>query len=1118
MKADFSTSFLRGDFPFAGRHLVEASAGTGKTYNIANLFVRLLAENADWRISQILVVTFTDAATKELRARLRDLLCKVQRELRAPGTGGRQAAELVGTLADADARRRAATSVDLALIEFDRASISTIHGFCGRALQRYAFESGLAFDADPPSEVKSAQLARAARDWWRAHVALRRDPALEPLLSDPDARGVFTLDALLGILRGIQEHADIRPAPSAAGPAGEAALADEARRVLLGVAFDLLERWNAERAARKEPDFGDVLLGLREALRPERPSAPALVAALREEYRAVLIDEFQDTDPVQYEIFRRAFLDGNPGIPVFFVGDPKQAIYAFRGGDIQTYTTAARDVPEDRRYDLSENRRSAPGVMAAVNALFRDDPAAREPFAFGDAGLIRYEKDVVAAGGKHDIVPMPELYGPADRAVQFVAIPDGRDATDVCADEICALLEKAPELVEEVTNPDGSTRIERRPLGPGDVAVLVRLGIDRTARALSRKLAARGVRAVSLDKKQSVFREPEAEAFRLLLAAIASPSSAGVVRAALLTPFFGLQAAEVDALAAPEGGTEESCRMTEYLRLFRELSDATRERGFLAAFDRLAGKTGFPARVAATGNRGERALTNLLHLAELVHAGMGGTGCNPPALLDWFVRKAGAEAGDAAVLRLESDGGAVRIFTVHSSKGLEFPVVFLLGADASIPPGGDGVLVHHDAAGALLASPATDGDALEQCGREAVEEGMRLLYVGVTRAAWRCHVIHRADEGSRSEDFNALFARAVRHPEEVLCRETPVAPSADWRFRSSGAGSALRAPPPPPSLPSGFGRGSFSWLTPASHAPRGGVDAALDARDRDAVSEEEVAAVPVADAPEGETSDHPIFSFPGGPNVGDCWHDILEEADFRAPAAALRPLVEKHLLAGGFLRGSPEVRDARTDTVLDMVGRTLDLPLTAPDGTVFRLRDVAREDRVSEWQFDFSSRDCAATTAALRDVLAKHWGGEPEGSDHRVFLDSLGGWNKPIPRGFFTGFLDLAFRVGGRYYVVDWKSNSLRRREAAFSHAGLRAEMTAHAYFLQYLIYAAVLHRHLADSLPDYRWETHFGGVRYVFLRGAAIGREAVWSDRPSEALLEDFGAALGLPRKGAHA
>ena len=287
--------------------------------------------------------------------------------------------------------------------------------------------------------------------------------------------------------------------------------------------------------------------------------------------------------------------------------------------------------------------------------------------------------------------------------------------------------------------------------------------------------------------------------------------------------------------------------------------------------------------------------------------------------------------------------------------------------------------------------------------------------------------------------------------------------------------------------------------------------------DKDA-SEEEVAAVPVADAPEGETSDHPIFSFPGGPNVGDCWHDILEEADFRAPAAALRPLVEKHLLAGGFLRGSPEVRDARTDTVLDMVGRTLDLPLTAPDGTVFRLRDVAREDRASEWQFDFSSRDCAATTAALRDVLAKHWGGEPEGSDHRVFLDSLGGWNKPLPRGFFTGFLDLAFRVGGRYYVVDWKSNSLRRREAAFSHAGLRAEMTAHAYFLQYLIYAAVLHRHLADSLPDYRWETHFGGVRYVFLRGAAIGREAVWSDRPSEALLEDFGAALGLPRKGAHA
>ncbi len=1100
---DFSTSFFTQDFPFAGSHLVEASAGTGKTYNIANIFASQVMENPDWRISQILVVTFTEAATKELRERLRGLLAALQLELRSPGTGNAQAASLVARLKDdPSVRHRAAMAVDLALLEFDRAAISTIHGFCGRALKRYAFESGLAFDTEPPADVKSAQLAQAARDWWRSHVALRRDPALEPILSTPEAETEFTLDALLKTLEAIQGHPGIRQAPASPNPSvGEK---------LLSIAFGLLDKWNAERAKRKAPDFDDVLTGLRDALANDS-RGPGLVAALREEYRAILVDEFQDTDPVQYEIFRRAFIDGNPDIPVFFVGDPKQAIYAFRGGDIHTYESAAKAVPGASHYDLAENRRSTPAIMAAVNDLFRDDPP---EFMFGSGG-IRYERDISAAGGKQDMAPLAPPFSEPDSAVQFVAVNGrGDEAIAACANEICALLEQAPELVERVRNENGEEVTRSRKLSAGDVAVLVRGGIDQKGPKLVNLLAQHGVRAIVLDKARSVFKEAEKDAFRSLLSAIAAPSRAEVVRAALLTPFFGLQPADVIGLARADDA-DPSKQMTDYLQLFRELADAVRERGFLAAFDILSERTGFQARVAASGPRGERALTNILHFAELVHADTGGTGCNPSALLDWFVHKADDEAGEDSILRLESDGGAVRILTIHGSKGLEFPVVFVLGVE-SVFKGENKVLVYHGTGGELLAAPATNATALTTATKEDVDEGMRLLYVALTRAAWRCVVLYAAKEQPPPQ-FAALLNRAMSlFDGKVQCRDMPVGPSPDWEAQSAAAPAMMDEHdlPEVPKLPHDRGYGSYSMLSPKSHSSHHGLDAMDVVHDHDNGTElhDPTRIAPVLNT---EPSKHPIFGFPGGEDIGNCWHAIFEEADFQADDSALRPLVQKKLLAAGMLRGPAKEQAQRIDAVLGMVRRTLDLQITWPDGSAFRLRDIPAEDRLTEWQFDFSTRDARETTASLRHVLENHWGAEPENSDHKVFLAKLEKWNKLIPKGYLTGFLDLVLRRKGRYYIVDWKSNSLMGIEAAFSHVGLRDEMASHFYFLQYVIYASALHRHLRDSLPGYRWEEHFGGICYIFLRGVAIGREAVWPDRPSEKLLDEFGAALGLPSQG---
>lgn len=1111
MSRDFTEAFGREDFPLDGVHLVSASAGTGKTFNIGNLYARLLMARG-LRVSQLLVVTFTEAATAELRERLRVLLGELQEVLHgkeAPPDS--QAARLVALLPDdGDSRRRARDAVDRALPEFDRAAISTIHAFCGRALRRYAFESGLAFDAEPPGAVRAAQMATAARDWWRRNVALAPESEWARLAAAYPKE--FSPGELALLAGKTLSRPDIRPDPELGRDGADGPTAARVR--LLEVAFGLLERWNAERPERKSPDFDDILLGMREALEGE--GRGAFAAALRAEYAAVLVDEFQDTDPVQYAIFRKAFLEGEEARPVYFIGDPKQAIYAFRGGDIYAYREAAEAVPGGRRWSLGENHRSTKGIVEAVNGLFRDGAGEH---TFGDA-TIAYPGDIRAHGDKEDFAD--------GKAVQFALVPtDGKGKVpdgalaEAAAAEIAALLREAPELREKE---EGGRKKKPRRLAPGDVAVLLRGNVERTGAEIAKRLRGLGVRAVVLGKRTSVFQSAEAEAFRLLLGAFAEPAYAQSVGAALLTPFFGLSAAAVAELAKADGklavgrGCPEypflsrrdepgaPATMTDFLRVFREWADAWHDRGFLAAFARMEADIDFRPRIAA-GPDGERALVNVLHLAELLHARVAAGGASPAAALDWYVRKAAEEAGDEACLRLESDAEAVQILSIHSSKGLEFPVTVLPDAWKDFGGGSPWHVFHRreEGGGHSLRIGVSDAAAAAER-KEEEEEAMRLLYVGLTRAAWRCIVLAPDGGANTIPAFGTLLARARKLD---LCRAAAEAAALEG---ADGGNTEWREAPPAPKLPEPRGRGSFSSLSPTAELPEGRTAVPTDARDLDAGSEGYPHSVAATDEP---ASGHPIFAFPGGTALGSCWHGIFEEADFRADDGALRPLVAKKLLAAGLLRGPAEVRAARTDTVLAMVRATLELPIAEPGGGSFRLAEIPWEDRASEWEFDFSSRDAADTTARLRDVLRNHWGGEPEGSDHRAFLRTLERWDRPIPKGFLMGYIDLLFRRGERYYVVDWKSNALRARESAFSPGGLRDEMAAHAYFLQYLVYSAVVHRHLQDTLPGYSWERNFGGVRYVFLRGAAIGRGAVYADRPGEGFLDDFADALGLKKRG---
>lgn len=1049
MSADgriFSDAIFDAGFDFAGPHLVEASAGTGKTHNIQNICARLVAEK-DFRVPEIQVMTFTDAATKELRDRIRRVLIgfrtcltdglesiadEAERERFA-----RLRACALANATEADAKAR----LTRALVEFDRAAISTIHGFCRKALARYAFETDSPFAAEL-GDGGAAGVERAARDWWRTHRAAAPAGAA-------DGFGFFLRCATLFAGR-----------PDGAVADG----ADAARHWLMVGAREAADAYLAARAGRREMTFDDLLLALRDALRDGARGA-ALAAYLRDAFKAVVVDEFQDTDPVQYEIFRRAFLTDAAGTPVFFVGDPKQAIYSFRGGDIHTYTAAAaRPDIAGNRFRLDVNYRSTPRLMDAVNALFADGP---DGSVFGDAA-ISYPEPI--------------------RATTRPALPEhGRD--DPSPFRILDVASAAESLDAVVTT---TLDLLARPEGdvsPRDIAILV--PSHARAKEIGDHLRAHGVPAV-LQRAGNVFATPVAAEFRTVLQALAGDGGAERARAALATRFFDVTDAEL--AQEDDGGLT-----ADFLGWFAAWGETWLKRGFHAAFRALEAhpRCRLRARLAAAPD-GERALADIFQIADLAVKAVRDIGPAPAALVDWLTDrlnraddKDAEQDADEYARELESEADAVKIMTMYVSKGLQFPVVIL-------PlPSSDGFRLgpfpYHDAAaGDRLTFTDAANDAVR---REQADERMRLLYVALTRATKRTVVIHPT-KGRSGWPYARLFDRPLPPPADGVSpilrtvytpppeprpAYVPPRPAAETlRDVPDGMRSFVRARPC---------KGSYSSLAPHTDGTAG---------DRDADAAE--GRPPAPDA----APDHPIFALPGGPETGLCWHEILETVPFDATDARLAEHVRRALRAHG-------MEEAGVPVVADMIGRTLRREIVAPCGDRFRLADIPAADRLSEWEFQFASSGAAVSTDALKAVIERHW--RADDPDKKPFLDTLRGWSRPLPDGFVRGFVDLVFRRNGRFYIVDWKSNVLGGTAASFDRAGVRTEMADAGYFFQYLLYSAVLHRFLKETLgADYSWERCFGGVLYVFLRGVAAGADgAVFTDRPAEALLDDLEAALGL-------
>lgn len=1102
--------------PLDGACLVEASAGTGKTFNLARLYLRLVLEK-DIPVDGILAVTFTEAATAELRLRIRQKLA----EAASFFAGGESDDELLHKLRGAVGAETLLRRARRAVRDFDLCSISTIHGFCERMLRENAFESGQAFEQELVPDVDPL-IEELVRDF----CALRLFSAEPKTIADVAAGE--KLGDLLELAREAARRPDAvllcereaPPSPPARGRGRTVKAAadkdDQSWRDVLEFRRDLANYVRRElprrKRARRVFSFDDMLMRLAQALEGE--GGEHLAEKIRQRYRAALIDEFQDTDPVQYRIFQRVFQ--RPGIPYFLVGDPKQSIYRFRGADVFAYLEAARHVP--LRLDLDRNFRSDPSLIAAINLLFERLQRKAAPFVLEGIPFVavRPKEDAQDRLRAGDRIAPP-------LAIEFLPWDTDRGAKCITKDWA---QQNIPEwLADEIAELlSGGARIEGRPVSAGDIAVLT--ASNDQALDVQAALRQRGLPSV-LVTDRSVFESKEALALYRVLSAAVDPQDAGGLRGALAGELVGLRAEDFVRFERDERAFEEWVeRAREWRRLWRE-------RGVLslvAALLDLRPNPGGPANAARllALPGGERRLTNLRHLAELAHREEAARGLGPEGLLSWFERKMrDSTAAEEAELRLENDENAVRISTVHKAKGLEYPIVFCPFLwDAVKVPSKPFFLAYHDPGRhslpvldlvtPLAPEKTQDNAGARQAQREALAEGMRLVYVALTRARHQCRILcgRIGKDWYRSPLAYLLFGPNLG-PQEEMEKVKNWPDQALWSHldalaASSGGKIALEEfrPRPAPAatgaesaLPALSGRKFDRVLSGAplftSYSQMAAGDPRAGEQDRDTAAAE----APTSPPPEpglaaGRVN---LADFPAGTRTGYLFHAIFEKMDVAdVDGPGLAALVAEELPRHGF--------EPSQSLAVERAVRTVCRAALDPGDPSLRLATLDRQTMLRELPFvlpaDLSRHGPGPEAVrVLSDLLRKH--GDSAAAAYAARAEAL---SLPEVRGFLRGVMDLVFRHRGRWFVLDYKTNLLGAAPRDYRPEALAAAMDAHHYRLQCYLYMVALRRYLSYRLADFDCQRDLGGAYYLFVRGmddSGPPGAGVVFERPPLALLD---------------
>ncbi|MBQ0753159.1 MAG: exodeoxyribonuclease V subunit beta [Gammaproteobacteria bacterium] len=1163
--------------PLNGVQLIEASAGTGKTWSITGLYLRwvlgigLREGDTPLEVDKILVVTFTKAAVAELRGRIRLRL----REALDVLNNDKQDEFLATLLADIDpapAKKR----LKLALSCMDNAAIYTIHGFCKRLLSQYAFEAGISFDLDMQDSASELR-EQAAQDYWRQH-AWQNNAVAHLLVSQ-----FSNAQQLHGAVRGLLNKADTPLTPSVT--LDQALAANDAKQqalenILSGwmtqgqqacdLIFDALERkvlhgnkvrkatiektslefqawamggkpeirfecfsqeWLNERFAKGKEDqvpehafFALIDAELPKIVRADAQAKPAvlqharehilqreaqlkaahgqlsaddllsearnaivaehaapLLALVRQRFPVAMVDEFQDTDAIQYTIFNTLYGQSDDNA-LLMIGDPKQAIYGFRGADIYAYLSARDD--SAGQYHLGTNFRSTQAMVTAVNHCFIGD----NPFV-----IDKLTFQPVNAADKVEPFSGDEKSGDesngddTERSALHFALADAETArSDAASQHQWQAQWIATEIRRLLGN--ANAKIGERRVQAGDIAVLVRS--HSQAREVRDALSVLSLPCVYAGR-DSVMESEEATDTQLLLAALVEPENGSLLRNALACRLFNLPLAQLHHALHDEEA------WAAVVETFYNAQALWRRRGILPALYHLFEHYQVLERLKSD-LFGERRLTDVLHLCELLQH-QHSLGIGPRELARWLQRQREGvgEVADEQKLRLETDDQLVQITTIHGSKGLQYPIAFVTGMSAPGKPQGGDITWFHDENGNLQAHYNASDEAKAQAKREQRAEEMRLLYVALTRSVYRCYVTVESEKTLAESPLAKILPLPPKEGKDKLSWEEVVAAAQDFADASvntvsvshtlpeiSGelaiqrAPEALQPPPPLPRLVDHWRINSYTGLTRHLDAPQAAHF----------VNETRL--------PEIDDDKLDIANFPRGARAGICLHAIFEELDLRAAALAdIERVCQQQLTDHGF--------DAKWLPVLiKMVQQVLVSPFSGD--TADAHLSLANSDQfVPELEFILPLGNLNASALEKSVNLLDPQLKKPS----LTFADV---------EGMLRGFIDLVFVYQSRYWLVDYKSNWLGRAPSDYHAEAMDQAVAEHRYDIQAALYSVALHRYLQYSLPDYQPEQHFGGVAYLFLRGMDGGKDAksagqgVWLRKPDADTLTRWNSLLG--------
>lgn len=1186
--------------------LIEASAGTGKTYTIGSLYLRLLLQAGEnsfsqpLTVEQILVVTFTEAATEELKGRIRERIHQAKKALIAYQEQGEQALQddpfLLACLASISDLELAIQRLTIAEQTMDLAAIYTIHGFCRRMLMQYAFHSRVHFNLTLNKD-ETALLERLFKAFWREHFysqpflvanyihqTLGSPQAVfselrQYIAQDLQVESAYQAWLAMPLQDFLQQHiapqqqniqrlkqqwlaqeAEIQALILAelekTYPKGEkkrlkrttfkkpnvlnwfkvihewatsplvsglndklskyfsqSALntyAEEGATPLSHPVFALVEEVNAQldvqpfyakllryyylrgvqqtliayKAQHTEKNFDDLLRLLRDALYSAQ--GEELAQFIRVQYPFAMIDEFQDTDAQQYHIFSKIYLHQQTTENGFImIGDPKQAIYKFRGADIFTYFQAAEQA--DARFTLGTNWRSEQRLVNAVNSLFQFEQGL--PFLYPQIQFLPVaacqNKPTFWLNGQQE--PPFRCYvgdvGVAKKGSGNLTSAQKQTLATICARSIQQWLQSAVQHDAIFYSAEAKQEEEKRqPLRTEKIAVLVKDW--KEASFVSEALQKVGIASVYLSDKSNVFDCHEAKELALILTACLHPFSERNILNAIATRIFALTTREISEIKQDEQ------RWTQVVERFVNYQRIWQWQGILVMLHRLFLDEKIMEKLLSQVG-GERQTTDLLHLAELLQEAST-LNESAASLLRWFEKQIqGENRQEEQQIRLESERQLVKIVTIHKSKGLEYDLVWLpFIADAPKP---NRALLdtyyHHEKQQVLWDLNETHQTEIEQ---EQRAEAMRLFYVALTRAKyqvamalpetfvshWNClqYVLTQGamtqtdvraaltafqqrvvypDVKIQVEEFEALpihLSTSIKEnsADQVLqCAEFHGNIERNWQVTSFSAISALHEK-------------TMQLLTQAEEEKTPDVSFLLDHKDYDVSLGRNVALGPVAEMA-GYSKGYTPFDFPAGTMVGKVLHRYFEKFPLDQPVdrAAVAQMCQ-----------ALQLEETWLEPLQTWLTTILNTPLLREHPVT--LSALSAQDCIKEMEFylkfehEFQAHKFNQLLQKYRFISAP------------LQLHTL----KQGIKGLLRGFIDLVFRYDGQYYLLDYKSNKLGTSPSDYTPAHLQQVMLEQHYDWQYLFYTLALHRYLTLRDPHYQYATHFGGVLYTFLRG----------------------------------